>query len=204
MAAWILSPVAFFGGYQLIIRASQLFPALTEGFLGFILGVGIWAAFMGAIVWAVWGLYVWLAIITLKTPPAYKRVSHGVGAALLAALPTFLWSNPFDAVVNSFVYLEYHGYFVVKLILWAAVVVLASNVGIKAAGDNPFPRYPLRWCALLVVGSLFAGAFLRPDGDVSSLYHYYGLEAYFVGPVLVAYLTSWMVVSRSQGPRLER
>ena len=153
-------------------------------FLGGLLG--------GLVSWSIF-LHKWLAIATLKTPQGYRGLVHLLGAiAIPASLPlgriydpTY---DPVSAVSHALIYLEHHGFFALKLVALGACVALVAFILAKDDEVGDFPRYPLRWYALLSVGSAIAGSLLTPENDRSSLFNYYERTAYYVGSVATAYL----------------
>ena len=108
---------------------------------------------------------------------------------MLASLYTFAdgYNNPISALRKTFVYLEYHGVFVLKLIAVFALTACLGYAGAKTTDAKDFPKYPLRWYGALTVGSIIVSLWLRPEGDNYSPFFYYEGLAYYTGTVIASH-----------------
>jgi hypothetical protein len=163
------------------------------GFLNIFIALAYPAAGLAAALFTGIFAHRWLGFVTLKTSEQYRRFVHFVGAILLASIVPLLRGDSLSIFSHTIVYLEYHGFFVLKLGAWGAFVGAIAYSGVKASKLNKFPSYPLRWYALLVLGSTIAGSWLVPEGDTSSPFHSYSQGAHYLGPVVVAFIVFHVV-----------
>lgn len=189
-------PAALWGFVAFISQSHE--QGRDFGFLNVVFALAYPVAGLGAVAFTGIFAYLWLAFITVKTPHQYRPLLHVVGAIALASIVPLIRGDSLSIFSHAATYFKYHGLFVLELGAWGTVVGAIAYSCVKASGQRRFPTYPLRWYALLVLGSAIVGFWLLPEDDVSSPYHSYAHEAYYLGPVLVAFIVFHAVTQLTQ------